>query len=103
MRVTAIVRRPLDLGEEGSGGSLLVLTPAFAKTYDGRVGEFGDRNAAAADILPNPVGIDAQSRDECREQVKDAPAAFEGVEQNDLQEAGFSEEEAQALLARIVR
>jgi transcription termination/antitermination protein NusA len=32
-----------------------------------------------------------------------SPAAFEGVELNDLQEAGFSEEEAQALLARIVR
>ena len=43
LRVTAIVRRPLDLGEEQSAGSMLVLTPAFAKQYAGKIGEFGTR------------------------------------------------------------
>jgi hypothetical protein len=43
LRVTAIVRRPLDLGEEQSAGSLLIFTPAFARQYAGKIGEFGTR------------------------------------------------------------
>jgi hypothetical protein len=40
--VVGIVRRPLDLGERGATGGLLLLTPAFGRTYHGRVGVFGD-------------------------------------------------------------
>ena len=43
LRVVGIARRPLDLGEQAASGGLLVLTPAFAHEYDGRIGVFGDR------------------------------------------------------------
>jgi ABC-type lipoprotein release transport system permease subunit len=55
LRVVGIVRRPLDLGEEGAPGGLLVLTPAFAHAYAGQIGVFGSRvrirtDAGAADV-----------------------------------------------------
>ena len=43
LRVVGIARRPLDLGEQAASGGLLVLTPAFAHEYDGRIGVFGTR------------------------------------------------------------
>ncbi len=43
LRVVGIVRRPLDLGDEGTSGGLMVLTPAFDRAYAGRIGVFGDR------------------------------------------------------------
>ena len=43
LRVVGIARRPLDLGEQAASGGLLVLTPAFAHEYDGRIGVFGAR------------------------------------------------------------
>ena len=55
LRVVGIVRRPLDLGEQGAPGGLMVLTPAFSRRYDGRIGVFGTRlrirtDAGAADV-----------------------------------------------------
>ena len=43
LRVAGIVRRPLDLGDEGTSGGLMVLTPAFDRAYAGRIGVFGER------------------------------------------------------------
>ncbi len=43
LRVAAIVRRPLDLGDRGASGGLLVLTPAFGRAYTDRIGVFGTR------------------------------------------------------------
>ena len=43
LRVVAIVRRPLDLGDRGASGGLLVLTPAFGRAYADRIGVFGTR------------------------------------------------------------
>ncbi len=40
LRVVGIVRRPLDLGDRGSAGGVLVLTPAFARKYDASIGTF---------------------------------------------------------------
>jgi FtsX-like permease family len=41
-RVVGIVRRPLDLGVREAAGGVVVLTPAFARTYEGRIGRFTD-------------------------------------------------------------
>ncbi|MDQ1632210.1 MAG: putative transport system permease protein, partial [Frankiaceae bacterium] len=43
LRVAAIVRRPLDLGDRGASGGLLMLTPAFGRAYTDRIGVFGIR------------------------------------------------------------
>ncbi len=43
LRVAAIVRRPLDLGDRGASGGLLMLTPAFGRAYTDRIGVFGTR------------------------------------------------------------
>ena len=43
LRVVGIVRRPLDLGERGAAGGLIVLSPAFDRKYSDRVGTFGVR------------------------------------------------------------
>jgi ABC-type lipoprotein release transport system permease subunit len=58
MRVVGVVRRPLDLGEESAAGGLIVVSPGFARAYEGRVGVFGkyvrirvDDHADVADVL----------------------------------------------------
>ena len=43
LRVVAIVRRPLDLGERGAAGGLMVLSWVFDRKYSDRVGIFGVR------------------------------------------------------------
>ncbi len=43
LRVVGIVRRPLDLGDRGASGGLLVLTPAFDRAYVDHIGIFGAR------------------------------------------------------------
>ncbi len=40
VRVVGIVRRPLDLGDRGASGGVLVLTPAFTHEYQGRIGSW---------------------------------------------------------------
>ena len=41
-RVVGIDRRPLDLGVRATSGGIIVLTPAFAKQWDGTIGQFTD-------------------------------------------------------------
>ena len=43
LRVVAIVRQPLDLGDQNVLGGLIVLTPAFDRAYSDRIGTFGTR------------------------------------------------------------
>jgi hypothetical protein len=40
LRVVGIVRRPLDLGDRGATGGVLVLTPAFTDKYETSMGTF---------------------------------------------------------------
>ena len=39
LRIVGIVRRPLDLGDRGASGGVLVLTPAFNHKYENTHGE----------------------------------------------------------------
>ncbi len=41
LRIVGILRRPLDLGDDAVQGGLLLLTPAFNRTYLDRIGNFG--------------------------------------------------------------
>ena len=41
LRVVGIVRRPLDLGNRGATGGVLVETPAFNRYYANRIGSYG--------------------------------------------------------------
>lgn len=41
LRVVGIVRRPLDLGDRGAAGGVLVLTPAFTRKYAQSIGSYG--------------------------------------------------------------
>ena len=41
LRVVGIVRRPLDLGDRGAAGGVIVLTPAFTRKYEQGVGSYG--------------------------------------------------------------
>jgi ABC-type lipoprotein release transport system permease subunit len=41
IRIVGIVRRPLDLGDRGASGGVLVLTPAFNHRYETSIGSFG--------------------------------------------------------------
>ncbi len=40
LRVVGIVRRPLDLGDRGAVGGVLVLTPAFNQEYEHQIGSW---------------------------------------------------------------
>ena len=40
LRIVGIVRRPVDLGDRGASGGVLVLTPAFSRAYAKQVGFF---------------------------------------------------------------
>jgi ABC-type lipoprotein release transport system permease subunit len=40
-RIVGIVRRPLDLGNRGASGGVLVETPAFTRYYANRIGGYG--------------------------------------------------------------
>src|SRR5205823_4613858 len=40
LRIVGIVRRPLDLGDRGASGGVLVLTPAFTQQYESSIGTF---------------------------------------------------------------
>ena len=40
LRIVGIVRRPLDLGDRGAAGGVLVLTPAFNRQYETSIGSF---------------------------------------------------------------
>ncbi len=42
LRIVGVVRRPLDLGDRGAAGGVLVLTPAFTRAYQTRIGSFGN-------------------------------------------------------------
>jgi ABC-type antimicrobial peptide transport system permease subunit len=41
LQIVGIVRRPLDLGDRGEAGGVLVLTPAFNQKYQASIGSFG--------------------------------------------------------------
>ncbi|MDQ1431706.1 MAG: putative transport system permease protein, partial [Actinomycetota bacterium] len=41
LQIVGIVRRPLDLGDRGASGGVLVLTPAFNEQYQSTIGTFG--------------------------------------------------------------
>ena len=41
LRIVGIVRRPLDLGDRGASGGVLVLPPGFDTKYADRIGSFG--------------------------------------------------------------
>jgi transcription termination factor NusA len=62
-----------------------------------------DPREAAIEGLIGALAIDREAAERLLGMGINSPAAFEGVEISDLQEAGFSEEQAQALLARIER
>jgi len=53
LRIVGIVRRPLDLGDRGAAGGVLIETPAFHRYYATRIGNYGTifrvvtRNGAA--------------------------------------------------------
>jgi hypothetical protein len=49
LRVVGIVRRPLDLGVRAASGGVVVLTPAFAREYDDRIGAWTDVLRVATD------------------------------------------------------
>ena len=40
LRVVGIVRRPLDLGDRGASGGVLILMPAFNRAYGNRIGSW---------------------------------------------------------------
>ena len=40
--IVGIDRRPLDLGVRSFAGGVVILTPAFAKKWDGKIGQFTD-------------------------------------------------------------
>jgi len=40
LRIVGIVRRPLDLGDRGASGGVLILTPAFNRAYTKQVGHY---------------------------------------------------------------
>jgi ABC-type lipoprotein release transport system permease subunit len=40
LRVVGFVRRPLDLGDRAASGGVVLLTPAFDRAYQGRIGTF---------------------------------------------------------------
>ncbi|HEV3354926.1 MAG TPA: FtsX-like permease family protein [Acidimicrobiales bacterium] len=56
--VVGIVRRPLDLGDRGASGGVLVMTPAFTQKFENSVGSFGGTILrvrtvhGAADVAP---------------------------------------------------
>ena len=59
LRIVGIVRRPLDLGDRGAAGGVLVLTPAFThRKYETSIGSFGGTilrvrtRHGAADVSP---------------------------------------------------
>jgi hypothetical protein len=41
LRIVGIVRRPEDLGVKGALGGVVILTPAFERTYTSQIGSFG--------------------------------------------------------------
>ncbi len=41
LRVVGVVRRPLDLGDRGTSGGVVVLTPAFTREFATSIGSFG--------------------------------------------------------------
>jgi ABC-type lipoprotein release transport system permease subunit len=55
-RIVGIDRRPLDLGVREAAGGVIVLTPAFARTYDGRIGVYTDVVRARGEHGPQDVG-----------------------------------------------
>ena len=63
LRIVGIVRRPLDLGDRGASGGVVVLTPAFAHAYVKQMYSFGSilrvrTRLGAADV----PGVIAASR-----------------------------------------
>ena len=46
-----IVRRPLDLGDRGAVGGVLVLTPAFNQKYEHSIGSFNGLILLKDDIV----------------------------------------------------
>ena len=45
LRVVGIVRRPLDLGDLGASGGVVIETPAFDRAYAGKIASFVERVA----------------------------------------------------------
>jgi hypothetical protein len=41
LQIVGVVRRPFDLGDLAATGGNIPLTPAFARKYDGKIGDFG--------------------------------------------------------------
>src|SRR5262249_39123288 len=62
LHVAPIVRRPLDLGDRGAAGGLMVLTPAFDRKYQGRIGVFGERVRVRADRAVDVPKVVAAAR-----------------------------------------
>ena len=77
LRIVGIDRRPLDLGDKGAAGGVVILTPAFNRAYANRIGDFGTLlrvrtrdpsvdvprvvTAARRIFAPLPSDFDAQS------------------------------------------
>jgi hypothetical protein len=40
LRIVGIIRRPFDLGRRGATGGITILTPAFYRAYQGRIGKY---------------------------------------------------------------
>jgi N utilization substance protein A len=62
-----------------------------------------DPREAAIQSLTGGLGVERATAERLLAMGVNSPAAFEGVELADLVEAGFAEEEAQALLSRVGR
>ena len=77
LRIVGIDRRPLDLGDKGAAGGVVILTPAFNRAYANRIGDFGtllrvrtprslcrcasSRGGRTTNFVPLPSDFDAQS------------------------------------------
>lgn len=59
LRIVGIVRRPLDLGDRGASGGVVVLTPAFTHKYKSQIYRFGSilriRTSGGARDAPSVV------------------------------------------------
>jgi hypothetical protein len=61
-RIVGIVRRPLDLGVRSTTGGVIVLTPAFVRHYQDRVGAYTDVVRVRTDGTPGAVRCAAPRR-----------------------------------------
>ncbi len=61
--IVGIVRRPEDLGQKGSVGGVVILSPAFDRRYTGEIGSFGSGlRVRTRDADPDIPRITAEAR-----------------------------------------